>query len=150
MKAKQDKIFNPRGNMNSIGGSTEVMFRQGQPAAYALPYGYHPGTWNTVIQPTWWNQADNGLGETSDNLANTSTSTTSTSSPPPMEDHHAKLMTHEDLYANAHVYGMTNAHVHAPHIQYPHQQSIQVIKLKIEIEKRSSNDDRFISKRFLF
>lgn len=106
--------------------STEVMFRQGQPAAYALPYGYHPSSWNTVIQPSWWNhQSDTSAAENSvENLANTSASTASTASPPPMDDQPKTL--HDDLYANAHVYGMANAHVHAQHLQYQPQQALQV------------------------
>ena len=117
--------------------STEFMaFRQGQSSAYPI-YGSvaYPATaiqsnpgWNpTVIQPSWWPQTQE-LGETGESIANTSTSTTSTASPPPM-DQSEIAKTPEDqsnhanaLYASHHVYG----HPYAQHIQYPHQQAIQV------------------------
>jgi hypothetical protein len=116
--------------MNS---TTEVMFRQQNQAAYALPYGYHTG-WSGHIQPVipsgWWNSQEMNLGQTADqmndSLANTSTSTTSTASPPPSDLHQRQEKSQEELYGN--LYGMQNAHLHAHHLQYPHQQSLQVIK----------------------
>ena len=146
--------------------STEFMFRQGQPtAAYAIPYGYHhhhhphatatsavaasAGSWNTVMQPSWWNEHSVAVESGDTSLANTSTSTTSTASPPPPNDEQQKVLSHEELYANAHVYGMNNLYA-----QYPHQPSLQV-KQTLTSQScssiSSSNDDRVDSlNRFYF